>query len=297
MPELNELRALRAAAELGSLGRAAVRLHVSQQALSKRLRALETIVGTKLLERSSQGVTLTRAGQVLYEEASDLLRDADALEMRILSLRDEHMPVRLAVSPTFADFVLPWKLADTERETGHHPTLELTAVNSATAIRMITDASVDLAIVALGVDQTPDGLVEIPLCRDEVVLAVPEGHHWAALEEVPLQAFLSTSLIMRDPGANTRRTVEQILRENDLALAPALLEVGSTAEVREAARRRRAPALVSEMAVAGAEGLLRRRVAGMRFERRFSILLRGESSLSVSARVLVDQLRGDLTDR
>jgi hypothetical protein len=61
------------------------------------------------------------------------------------------------VSPTYADFVLPWKLAETERETGHHPTLELTAVNSAAAIRMITDASVELAIVALGAAETlPD---------------------------------------------------------------------------------------------------------------------------------------------
>ena len=42
-PDLNELRAFCAAAELGTVGRAAVRLHVSQPALSKRLGALEPI--------------------------------------------------------------------------------------------------------------------------------------------------------------------------------------------------------------------------------------------------------------
>ena len=48
-PDLNELRAFCVAADLGTLGRAAVRLHVSQPSLSKRLAALEAKVGVQLL--------------------------------------------------------------------------------------------------------------------------------------------------------------------------------------------------------------------------------------------------------
>jgi DNA-binding transcriptional LysR family regulator len=55
-PDLNELRGFCVAAELGSLGRAALRLHVSQPSLSKRLASLEVKVGARLLERSSRGV-------------------------------------------------------------------------------------------------------------------------------------------------------------------------------------------------------------------------------------------------
>ena len=55
-PDLNELRAFCVAADLGTLGRAAVRLHVSQPSLSKRLAALEAKVGAQLLERSPRGV-------------------------------------------------------------------------------------------------------------------------------------------------------------------------------------------------------------------------------------------------
>ncbi len=226
--------------------------------------------------------------------AGMLLQHADAFELPTFGLLDEKPPVRVAASPTIADFVLPTQLAIMERATGYHPTIELSAVNSATAIAMVAAGTVDMAIAAFDSDQTPDGLVEIPLCRDEVVLAVPVEHHWAALEEVPLKAFLSTSLIMRDPGANTRRIVEQVLHEKGLMLAPALLEVGCTAEVQEAARRRRAPALLSELAVASAEGLVARRVTGMSFERRFSLLLTSESSLRAGARALVDHLRSQL---
>ena len=54
-PELTELRAFCMAADLGTLGRAAVALHISQPALSKRLRALETVAGADLLTRSASG--------------------------------------------------------------------------------------------------------------------------------------------------------------------------------------------------------------------------------------------------
>jgi DNA-binding transcriptional LysR family regulator len=64
-PDIEELRTLCTAAELGSLGRAAVRLHTSQPALSKRLSNLEALAGTKLLERSTHGVKLTPAGRRL----------------------------------------------------------------------------------------------------------------------------------------------------------------------------------------------------------------------------------------
>ncbi len=51
-PDIVELRAFCAAADLGSLGRAARLLRVSQPALSKRLRTLETLAGAQLLDRS-----------------------------------------------------------------------------------------------------------------------------------------------------------------------------------------------------------------------------------------------------
>ena len=76
-PDLNELRGFCVAADLGSLGRAAVRLHVSQPSLSKRLASLEAKVGARLLERSARGVALTAAGRRLYRHARPLLEAAD----------------------------------------------------------------------------------------------------------------------------------------------------------------------------------------------------------------------------
>ena len=68
-PDLNELRAFCVAADLGTIGRAAVRLQVSQPSVSKRLATLETKVGARLFERSPRGVSLTPAGRRLYRDA------------------------------------------------------------------------------------------------------------------------------------------------------------------------------------------------------------------------------------
>ena len=94
-PDLNELRAFCVAADLGSLGRAAVRLHVSQPSLSKRLASLEAKVGTKLLERSHRGVALTPAGRRLYGQARALLDSADQVGRR----HGRHPPHRGARAP------------------------------------------------------------------------------------------------------------------------------------------------------------------------------------------------------
>jgi DNA-binding transcriptional LysR family regulator len=79
-PELAELRAFCTAATLRSIGRAARALQVSQPALSKRLRALEAVAGTRLLSRSTRGVTLTASGARLYAAAVALLREAESVE-------------------------------------------------------------------------------------------------------------------------------------------------------------------------------------------------------------------------
>jgi epsilon-lactone hydrolase len=75
--ELRHLRAFVAVAEELNFGRAAERLYISQPALSRQIRALEQLVGTELLRRSTHRVELTLAGQALLERARKLLSDVD----------------------------------------------------------------------------------------------------------------------------------------------------------------------------------------------------------------------------
>ncbi len=271
-PEIAELRAFCAAADLGSLTRAARLLQLSQPALSKRLKALEALIGSRLLDRSSREVELTHAGRHLYAEARKLLDQMQAVEELAGGLRGEEPPIRLAVSHTIAEFVLPMVLATYEAPSGQHLSLDLTVANSTTVRKLVGEGEADVGVAALPPEGSADDLEEVLFCQDEVVIVVPPVHTWSQYEEVPLRSFLRTRMIMRDPQANSRRIVEAALARSGHKLAPALLEVGSTVAAKQAADAHRAPALLSAMAVKGDRRFKTRRVKSVRFSRSFAIL-------------------------
>src|SRR5690349_11419969 len=74
--ELWQLRYVIAVADERNFTRAAERLHISQPALSTRIRELETRLGLTLFERTSRHVSVTPAGELLVERGRALLEDA-----------------------------------------------------------------------------------------------------------------------------------------------------------------------------------------------------------------------------
>lgn len=294
--DLAELRAFCAAVDLGSLGRAARLLRVSQPALSKRMRTMEAVVGTPLVERSPRGIATTPAGAKLYSEARKLLVQAEAVDDLVRGLAGEEAPVRLAASHTIAEFVLPGPLVDFERRRDRHLSVELVVANSILVRELVRDGRADFGIAA--VDDLARGvgsLTETPFCDDEVILAVPDGHHWASRDAVPLEELVTTPLVMRDPSANTRRVVDDALAARGLSLAAPLAEVGSTSAAKATAMSEGAPVLLSSLALGAADvGFTVRRVDGLRFERRFAMVVAAAGTLRPPARALVAALRGEV---
>lgn len=77
--EIYQLRTFLTVARLGHLTRAAERLHVSQSAVSKQIKALEDELGVILFVRTSTGTSLTKSGQLLLPQAEKTL--ANAIEL------------------------------------------------------------------------------------------------------------------------------------------------------------------------------------------------------------------------
>src|SRR5215210_5754509 len=167
------------------------------------MRAMETVVGTPLVERSPRGITPTPAGSKLYVEARKLLAQAEAVDDLVRGLAGEEAPVRLAASHTIAEFVLPGPLVDFERRRDRHLSVELMVANSIVVRELVSDGRADFGIAA--VDRLATGvgsLSETPFCDDEVILAVPHDHDWARLKSVAIEDFVTEPLVMRDPSAN-----------------------------------------------------------------------------------------------
>jgi DNA-binding transcriptional LysR family regulator len=293
-PEIAELRAFCAAVDLGTLGKAAVSLKISQPALSKRLRALEAAADTRLLERSPRGVVPTAAGRRLYPEARRLLEQADVVEQLLESAPREQAPIELAVSHTIAEFFLPPELVAYQAE-GRRPPVQLTIANSGAVRLMVAEGRASIGIAATGPEGGADGtdeLEELELLEDEVVLAVPQDHAWYRRKQVPQELFLSTPMVMRDEDAHVRRLVEAELAGRGLTLAEPLIEAATTAVAKREALQRSAPVMLSALSLDEArDRLYRRPVAGLSFPRRFVVVCRSLASLARRDRDFVDFIR------
>jgi DNA-binding transcriptional LysR family regulator len=293
-PEIAELRAFCSAVDLGTLGKAAISLKISQPALSKRLRALEGAAGTKLLERSPRGVVPTAAGRRLYPEARRLLEQADVVERLLESAPREQAPIELAVSHTIAEFFLPPELVAYQAD-GRRPAVQLTIANSSAVRRMVAEGRASIGVAATGPgsgQDAADELEELELLEDEVVVAVPQDHAWYRRKQIPQELFLATPMVMRDNDAHVRRAVEAELADRGLALAEPLIEAASTAVAKREALQRSAPVLLSALSLDEArDRLYRRPVAGLSFPRRFVVVCRSLASLPLQDRDFLDFIR------
>ena len=91
--ELRHLRAFVAVAEELNFTRAAGRLYIAQQALSKQIRQLEQRVGVQLVDRSTRHVELTPAGEVLYPQAQSILGRVEDAVSAAREVEDQPAPL------------------------------------------------------------------------------------------------------------------------------------------------------------------------------------------------------------
>src|SRR5260370_16136989 len=131
-----------AIAEEGGFSRAAERRHVTQPALSRRIRALEEWLGTALFERRTHTLTLTPAGETFRPVAEDVLRRVlvgreEALETARLKAETVCFAATHALSQTF----FPDWIRKAESALGG-AAVQLVAANFAGSEKLLLDAQV-----------------------------------------------------------------------------------------------------------------------------------------------------------
>jgi DNA-binding transcriptional LysR family regulator len=288
-PDLNELRGFCMAADLGSLGRAAVRLHVSQPSLSKRLASLEAKVGAQLVERSARGVALTPTGRRLYRHARPLLEAADQVGEVMAGIRNTGAVVRLAASHSAAEAFVAGML--TGVNANGQLSVELVTANSQVVRALVADGRADVGVAASRPDHTPyPGVREAELIDDAIVCAVPPDHPWAAHGSVSRKRFLATPMVVRDPSSNARWTVDAVLSANDMRAADPVLEAATPRAAIAEARRMRAPVLLSRHVLAQTDFTVVA-VEGLAFPRSYVLVTPAYGEPAGEVRELIERIR------
>ena len=192
--ELRHLRYFVAVAEEENVSRAALKLHVSQPALSRQIRDLEDELGFLLLERSAKSVRLTEAGRTFLAESRTVLqRVEEAVKAaRAIATGGQELHVGYAMSPTVR--ILPQTLRAFQAEMPNTRVKlhDLTTEEMLTGLR---DGKLQIAFMVHSHLAIMRGLHFEELARLPIRLAVAPKHPLAHQKSVKLAELAPHPLI------------------------------------------------------------------------------------------------------
>jgi DNA-binding transcriptional LysR family regulator len=247
--DTRQLAAFVAVVELRSFSQAAVRLGVTQPAVSLQIRSLEQRLGQKLVDRSGRRVEPTEAGERLYQSAKRMLQIEDELRESLAESETGELSgtLRLGASTGPGGAVVPVLLGAFQRA---HPavTVSLAVHDTQTVVELVAGRELELGVV--GASRRHRGVTFETLFTDEVILATPPGHRFAG-RTVPLDELRSEPLILMQEGAGVRQVIDDELRGAGVRLRDldVRLELGLQESVRSAVRAGYGVTFISRSAV------------------------------------------------
>ncbi len=199
------LQVFHTVARLLSFTKAADALHMTQPAVTFQVRQLEEYFNTRLFDRTHNRISLTEAGQRVYEYADRIFSMYAEMENAVRDLTGEVTGVLLlGASTTIAEYLLPSLLGEFK---SRYPdvSIRLTVSNTDGIVSMVENNTIDLGVVEAPVNNK--NLV-VETCKvDRMVLIVPPAHELAKRESVPISELVNYPYICREEGSGTREVM------------------------------------------------------------------------------------------
>ncbi|MFN4090312.1 MAG: LysR family transcriptional regulator [Alphaproteobacteria bacterium] len=211
---LPQIAAFLAVAETASFRAAAERLHLSQPAVSARVRQLEERLGADLFHRTTRSVALTPAGERLLGAAARALGE---LEHLADELREEAALARgrvaVAAIPSLAGTILPPVMAAFRAA---HPGIAVELIETLTrrTFEAVEQGAAPLGLMSGPMPREPFDFE--PLFEEPCMAVVPCSHPLATTGTVTLAELAAWPLLCSPRGAGLRDTVEAAFRAEGL---------------------------------------------------------------------------------
>jgi len=242
---LDQLHTFVEVIERGSFSAAADRLDITQPAVSLQVRQLEKHLGVRLIERVGRRARPTPAGAELLAHARKIAAAVGAAEEGLAPYASDTLGrVRIGTGATACIHFLPSVLRDLRRR---FPKLEIIirTGNATEVLRQIEENALDLGLVTL--PATGRMFDVTPLLKDEfVVLSAPAGP--ALPRTVTAEVMMGHPIVLYEPGAQTRRLVDDWFAASGFAIRPTM-ELGSVEAMMELVRAGLGFGIVPRMAV------------------------------------------------
>lgn len=214
--DVAQLRTLIHVAELGSLSKAADRLHIAQPALSRQIRLLEEELGVRLFDRHGRGMIVTERGQDVLRHALRVMAELE--EIRAV-VSDGNAPLRGHVSigmPPTASDVLSEPLVSAFRDAHPEATLRVVSAYTGHLLDWMHRGEIDAAILY---DPRSARTLRIrPLLDEPLFLIGPPGFGLSIDRPVEFATLENQRLLLPSPGHGLRMLVDRYARECGIGL-------------------------------------------------------------------------------
>lgn len=193
--ELRHLRYFVAVAEEENVSKAALRLYVSQPALSRQVRDLEEELGFDLLERGAKSVAITEAGRVFYKEAVQVLHRLDeGVEKARAVANGGTGELHIGYAPSLTPYILPKTMKAFQKEKRGVKVL-LHDMSSNEMLASLRNGSLHLALMVKPQKPAMRGFCFEELMMSPFCVAVSPDHEFAGKKAVTVQQLIGESLI------------------------------------------------------------------------------------------------------
>ena len=192
--EFRQLRYFVTVAQELHFGRAAERLDITQPALSKQIRVLETNIGIKLFFRTKRSVKLTPAGEVFLTETKKLLKQGEnAIAKAKRTAKGETGKLAIGFTATATYTVLP-ELIGHFRFSYPRVELEMLELCTEAQVTALNRGEIDIGFLHPPIDSR--GLEVYPLSSEEFVVVLPKQHRLITKESLSLKDLAQESFIL-----------------------------------------------------------------------------------------------------
>ncbi|MCB2185477.1 MAG: LysR family transcriptional regulator [Deltaproteobacteria bacterium] len=288
--DLRRLQVFSKVFECRSFSRAAEEVLLSQPTVSGHIKTLEEELGVRLFDRLGREILPTRAAELLYVHAKDILarvEDARAAMDAFLGRLRGDLLVGGSTIP--GQYVLPVLIG---RFHELHPEVRVNLMVGDTeeVAERVLAAKLEVGVVGAVLDD--ERLEFRPLMQDFVSLAAWPGHRLAG-RPTSLEELIKEPVVLREPGSGTRMSLLNALRK--AGYGPEDLNVvaymGSTMAVLQAVRARVGLGFVSRRALADdlkAGNLVELMVGGLSQTRQFYLVSRKRRTHSPASEAFVE---------
>ena len=207
--DLRHLRYFINVAETASVSKAALRVHISQPALSRQIHDLEIELGLRLFDRVGRRIRLTPEGEDLLERSRDVLARAEAIRERARELTAGAVG-RLRVGATSQTFqsVMAGFLAEYRRS---RPSIEvtLTEAGGVRLLDLVAQGDLDLAVGGILPGTRFGGRLLFPI---RLLAIAAAGRRWKQRATIEVVDLADEPLLLLNRDFGTRQLFDAVCR-------------------------------------------------------------------------------------